>query len=1193
MRFRILGSVEVVNDEGRPIALVGQKARALLGILLLNAGKVVPADELATRLWGETASSSSSLQVQVSRLRKTLQSANGTVPLVNRRPGYVLDVDPEDVDVGIFDRLVVEASKSAARGDPARAVEIFAEALSLWRGPVLSDAGLPSSPEVMRLEEARITAIESQIQAELACGRHKEIVSKLEALLVEHPYRERLWSAAMLALYRSDRQADALGAFHRLRTLLADELGIDPSAAVRQLHEAILRQDPTLDFAPRSADLRAATALPLPPAFTGATPPAFVGRQAELDWLTHLWRDVRAGERRLALIAGEAGIGKTRLALQVARVAHAESATVLFGRCDEEAIVPYQPFVEALRHLVMNLPDEVLDETIGGRRGSELVRLIPELRERMPDLPSSEGEDESRRYRLYEAVSSLLMEVASTGPVVLVIDDLQWADRASTQLLRHLLKPEGEGSLFAVCTYRDAAVSPHDPLADLLANLRHDRLGDRVRLEGMSFPEVGDLCRRFGADDDDVPVPGFVEALRAKTSGNPFFIEEILRHLEEVDSAGRIPWHSLSFVEEVGLPESVKEAVERRLGRLSDITKRILGLAAAVGAEFSASVLERLAEIPADDVIDALEEATAAGIVAEVQGGYARYTFRHALLRQALYERFLSIRLVRLHRRIGEVIEQLYSLDLESHLAELAHHFYLAAPGGGAEKAVEYAMRAGEQAMRKLAYEESEQYYRHALEILEETESTNERTRCEVIIAIGEAQWRTGDHLPARATFEQAMGLARKLGDEVLLARAALGFGTGFGGYGQTVRANETLIGYLEEALRALYGDDPLRVRLLTRLATEMYFTPHVERRKQLTDEAVEIADRIGDQMSLLIALHGREWATLGPDRPLEQRRKDIERVVELARELGNKEVEFLSQFLRQITFVESGDLRAADRAIESAQQLAQELRMPGFLPWVTAYRSMRASLSGRYEESDVLVSEAMEQAESLQLDPYTIMMILGGQAVTQRVSRSHMPEMIDVLRALADENPHHPVIRCTLAMFAVREGRLEAAREAIDALAVDDFAVIPRDGNWLMSMWAVGLGCAGVNDKAKARALYERLLPFADRWACSSISTCFGPVATALAMLAAVLGRFDDAERFCLQAIEQTGAQQTASLHLLAKREYAQMLYLRRAPGDDEKAGVLLDEVIDAARRLRTPVFEERAVSLRARIDARASAGS
>jgi DNA-binding SARP family transcriptional activator len=440
LRFRVLGSVEALAADGRILNLAGQKARALLGVLLLNPGKVIPADELAVRLWGDAPTALSSLQVQISRLRKTLHDTDGFVPLVNKRPGYVLDVDPEQIDAGLFDRLLVDASKALARNDPAVAVSIFEEALALWRGPVLADAGLtgPVSSEVMRLEESRLAAVEAQAEAELACGRHKEIVSKLEGLLVEHPFRERLWAASMLALYRSDRQADALLAFHRLRSLLSEELGIDPSAGVRQLHEAILRQDRSLDWTEQPADQAEVSSFPLPPPLTGGAPSSFVGRQAELDWLNEIWHAARDGQRRLALIAGEAGIGKTRLATQIARLAHAEGATVLFGRCDEEAIVPYQPFVEALRHLVMNIPVETLDTRIGVRRGADLARLIPELREQMPNLPPSEGETESQRYRLFEAVSSLLIETSAVSPVLIVIDDIQWADRASTQLLRHV-----------------------------------------------------------------------------------------------------------------------------------------------------------------------------------------------------------------------------------------------------------------------------------------------------------------------------------------------------------------------------------------------------------------------------------------------------------------------------------------------------------------------------------------------------------------------------------------------------------------------------------------------------------------------------------------------------------------------------------------------------------------------------------
>jgi hypothetical protein len=435
--------------------------------------------------------------------------------------------------------------------------------------------------------------------------------------------------------------------------------------------------------------------------------------------------------------------------------------------------------------------------------------------------------------------------------------------------------------------------------------------------------------------------------------------------------------------------------------------------------------------------------------------------------------------------------------------------------------------------------------------------------------------------------------LARGLKDEVLLARAALGFGTGLGGYGQTVRSNPTLIGYLEEALEGMGTvDDPLGVRLLSRLAIELYFTPHAERRARLADEAVEMAERLGDPAALLIALQGRLWATLGPDMPLEERLDATEMVVRLAREQGNKEVQYLAQFLLVVGLMEKGDLRAADEAVASAQQLAEDLRMPGFLPWVTAYRGMRASLAGRYEESDVLTTQALEQAISLQLDPEVTMMIIGGQAVTQRVSRARMPEMVQVLKTMADDNPHHPVIRCTLALFGVREGELDEAREAIDHLAADDFGSIPRDGNWLMSMWCLGVASAALRDTVHTASLYERLLPFADRWARSSTSICFGPVATALGMMATQLKRFEDAEMHCLAAVQATAEQQTASLHLLALREYAVMLYRRNSPGDDAKAIVALDEVVDRARALRTPVLEEGAVALKARIAARATSG-
>ena len=342
----------------------------------------------------------------------------------------------------------------------------------------------------------------------------------------------------------------------------------------------------------------------------------------------------------------------------------------------------------------------------------------------------------------------------------------------------------------------------------------------------------------------------------------------------------------------------------------------------------------------------------------------------------------------------------------------------------------------------------------------------------------------------------------------------------------------------------------------------------------------------------MLIALQGRQWATLGPDTPLEERLDATKMVVRLARDLGNKEVQYLAQFLLVIGLMERGDLRAADEAVMSAQQLAEDLRMPGFLPWVTAYRGMRASLAGRYEESDMLTAQALEQAIGLQLDPEVTMMIIGGQMVTQQVSRTRMPEMVAVLKTMADENPHHPVIRCTVALFGVREGQFEEARAAIDHLAKDDFASIPRDGNWLMSMWCLGVAAAALRDTARAAVLYERLLPFSDRWARSSTSISFGPVATALGMIATALKRFDEAESHLRSAMKATDEQQTVSLHMLAQREFAAMLYVRNGPGDNDAAVEVLDDVIERAKGLHTPVLEASAASLKARALARTPGG-
>ncbi len=355
MRFGILGPLQV-DDDGRRLDLGRPKQRALLALLLIHANSVVSVDKLVDDLWAghPPDDASAALQVQVSRLRRALaEGAGGAVVVENRKPGYVLHVAPEDLDAQRFRRLVAGAGDAMAGDTPEQALALLDEALGLWRGPALAEfADEPfAMSEAARLHELRLVAEEERVEAELALGRHATLVGRLRQLAGEHQLRERLWGQLMLALYRCGRQAEALRAYGELRHHLGEELGIDPSPALQRLEEAVLLQASELDWTPTVADgpispvevdhsTSGAGALPMA-AGTEASP--FVGRRHHLEHLLGEWQAATAGGPRLVLVAGEPGVGKTRLAMELARAAHAGGAMVLLGHCDEELAVPTSP----------------------------------------------------------------------------------------------------------------------------------------------------------------------------------------------------------------------------------------------------------------------------------------------------------------------------------------------------------------------------------------------------------------------------------------------------------------------------------------------------------------------------------------------------------------------------------------------------------------------------------------------------------------------------------------------------------------------------------------------------------------------------------------------------------------------------------------------------------------------------------
>ena len=660
----------------------------------------------------------------------------------------------------------------------------------------------------------------------------------------------------------------------------------------------------------------AVSVIPRPPLLTDVGR-IFVGRDDELHRLRRLWKEVVAGTLRVALVAGEPGVGKTRLAAELAEQAHADGATVLAGRCDEDLGVPYQPFVEALRHLVEHTPVGELPARLG-RHAGELARLLPELAGSLSGLPPPlRADPETERYRLFDAVSAWLAAASGEEPVLLVLDDLQWAAKPTLLLLRHIVRSPEPLQLMILGTYRDTELRHEHPLVDLLADLRRHSEIERLSLSGMDEGAVATFMARAAGHEMDDEGLALARAIHTETEGNPFFVREVIRHLTETGAIqqqdGR--WVTSRSVDDLGIPEGVREVVGSRLSRLSADANGALRVAAVIGTEFEIPVLQESSGLDGESLLTALEESINARLVAEVPGPPARYRFGHALVRDTLYRELSSARRVNLHRKVAEAIEHTHSGALDDQLPALAHHWSRAsaAVADGA-RAVGYATRAGDRALVQLAHDEAASYYRQALDLLDAAGVPPEDARrVELLISRGEAQRRAGD--PAhRDTLLEAGRVAREVGDAEASARAALANQRGL--FSRMFDVDHERVAALDEALRALGpSPTPTRARLLASLASELYFARD-DRRHDLGKEALTIARQLGDPATLAQVLAAVWYATWDPA-TLEQRAELVVELAELASSLGDHLLEFQAGIARFLTTMQQGDITGADAALD------------------------------------------------------------------------------------------------------------------------------------------------------------------------------------------------------------------------------------------------------------------------------------
>jgi tetratricopeptide (TPR) repeat protein len=801
----------------------------------------------------------------------------------------------------------------------------------------------------------------------------------------------------------------------------------------------------------------------------------FVGRTGELARLRAAWRTVRDRRaRRLVLLAGEPGVGKTRLALRFA--SEAREATVLLGRCSEDPLAAFEPFTDVLRHV-----GPAAARALAGPGSGELDRLLGGAR-RGPDA------DAGARHRLFAAVDDVLTGIAERRPLVLLLDDLHWADRPTLLLLSFVLRSGRPAPLLVIGTYRDTEVGRRTPLAAALADLRRDGGAERIGLRGLAPDEVGELATAWLGPDAAARVAG---AVHARTGGNAFFVEEVLRGLAADDAS---------------VPESVRHAVGARLARLSPEADELLAVAAVLGLAVDAELLASVAGRPPAEVEPLLDELFDARLLLAGEG--RALEFPHALVREAVDRDLNPLRRARLHRSAAEA---LIARGEERHLAEIAHHLCEAAD----DRAPAYLRRAGEEAMAMLAYEEAAAQFERALE------ATPEARSGPLLLARGDALLRAGEPALARACFERAAALARRANDPVLLGRAALGHA----GLGVTIiDLDARAIALLEEALSGLGDREPvLRSELLARLAVELYYAPSRDRSEAVSSEAVAVARSAGDRRAVAAALNARHVALWRPDR-LAERLATADEMLAVADE---PHVELQARNWRVVDLFEALEMDEWRAEVERHGRLAERMRMPAYTWYTPLWAAVEAVHAGRWEEAAALRETAHEQGSRAgDRNAGLFAEMLRFDEVIMRGTWESLD--LELLQDKIANSPAGMAWRSSYAWMLAATGRADAAREQYAIIAAGDFAALPFDVNWPSAMGELASACIELGDPELAAPIYERLLPYADRalTAGRAISS-FGSTQRLLGALAALLGRTAEARDRLEEAIrvnEATG---------------------------------------------------------------------
>ena len=1173
IEFRVLGPLEVSRGDS-PLSISGKPA-ALLALLLVNANEVVSTDRLIDGLWGDTPPKSAAKLIQgyVSQLRRSLAAGSseegGHVdPVLTRPSGYILRLDEGQLDADRFRTLLDQARAALAEGGADVAAQILGDALDLWRGPPLADFAYEpfAQDEIARLEELRLIGLEERVEAALALGRHAELVGELEALIAHHPVRERLRAQLMLALYRCDRQTEALQAYQEARRLLVEELGLEPSRRLRDLEQAILRQDPALDLdrLPRPAPGAAGVGQR---ASGGRGDGVFVGRENELQALLRALGDALAGRGRLLVIGGEPGIGKSRLAEELARSATESRAEVVWGRCWEAGgAPPYWPWVQAIRSYARGADSKRLRRELGAD-ATEIGEVVAEVRELIPDVgtPPTIDDPQAARFRLFDGIAGFLKRASDTQTLVVVLDDLHWADEGSLRLLEFVAREVADARLLLIGTYRDVELSRRHPLSQTLAELTRERLFERIVLRGLNSEDVADFIEAtWGA----APPAALVSAVHAQTEGNPLFVTEVVRLLAQ---EGELTPKQLSGDESwsIRIPKGVREVIGRRLDRLSDACNEALAVASVIGREFGLDQLQRLLkEYSEDRLVELLDEALAARLIEEATGVIDRYQFTHTLIQETLADELSLTRRVRLHARIAEALEALYGEHADQHAAELAHHFGQAQTLLGPDKFVRYSQVAGEAALAASAHEQALAHFDRALAAKDDAEIDDEMAA--LYFGRGRAQLAVLPRYelePASDSLRRAFDYYAQVGDvgravSVAACPIPLSFGLGDTDFPELIAS----------ALKVVPPDSREAGQLL---AQHGWYSGIVEadhgEAERAFERALSIAQTQGDAALERRTLANAAWVDVWHFRRQECLDKGL-RAIELAGQAGDDLTEINARRSIVWALMATGEREQIRAHTAAGFALAERLRDRWSIASAAFDNARLAVYEGDWETARHM-SERGTMAEPRGPRARAMRALLEYELGNFDVGATHIARLHDA----AVGTPPGPIAEHVFMVGATALAeRIAGSEERLASAAASAEAILslPRLAPALAMVARSARALVAVQrNEADVAETHYRLIEPQKRTACFIMPLTFdrllGLLAVTFGQIDKALSHFEDGLVFC----ERAGYRPE---HAWTACDYAEALRLRDRPGDGERAAALRQAALGIAGELEMlPLIE------------------